>query len=217
MKNTLYIVFILTLSCKQDKRFSLAENESDQGKTSVQSKVKLSPKEFLLWYENPENKMITEKTIGDFSYSCFYKEAGYLAIKEWSNDSLKNDIKEKIKEYEGMQYFSYKIQSLSSQDELLKIGISSEDEYYSRIEYLSFKMQKDFKLIDGTDTLDCKLFHFERNYGLAPNASFTLAFEKGKRNNNSKSLIYEDKVFGNGTIYLTIKENDLNNIPKISI
>jgi hypothetical protein len=131
---------------------------------------------------------------------------------------LKEKLPKKIKEYEGMDYFSFRIKSNGEQEELLRKGIRDESEYYSRLEYFSFRMQQDFKLISGTDTADCALFHYERVYGLAPHASFVLGFPKSADTKiRTKQILFEDKTFNMGNIYITISKEKLNDIPKLEI
>jgi hypothetical protein len=81
-------------------------------------------------------------------------------------------------------------------------------------------MQKDFKLIDGADTLDCVLYHFERVYGLAPYATMVLGFPLSKTRTSdykNKTIGYMDKLFGAGNVYMTVEEEDLNNMPSLAI
>jgi hypothetical protein len=180
-----YISLIALFSCQQAKNTFDTSSSGDSNSGSNEStvnNVKLAPKDYVQWNENPENGMIIEKTIGDFSFSSFYETPEYLALKEFGDTQFtKKEYEEKLMEYDGMEYFSFRIQSLSNTEELLKVGIKSDDEYYARIEYFSFKMQKDFKMIEGNDTLDCKLFHFERVYGLAPKATFIMGFSSDKK------------------------------------
>jgi hypothetical protein len=121
-----------------------------------------------------------------------------------------------------MQYLTFRISTPNLKSELLKAGISSLEEYNQRILYCSFQMQNDLKLLDGRDTLNCELFHFERVYNLAPYATFSLGFPLGKmecngKQINDKTLIYDDKMFGVGRINLTIKGKDIENIPHLLI
>jgi len=205
-------------SCKQGDQSMFNFSSGSASENSTLNNQKVNPTEYLQWSENPENGMIAEKTIDDLSFSAFYKTPEYLVLKEFGNGEItKPEFDKKIKDYEGMQYFSFKIQDIKDEKELLRKGLKSEQEYYSRIEYFSFKMQKDFKLIEGTDTLNCLLFHFERSYGLAPNAVFTMGFEPGKNKTSTKSILYQDNVFNVGNIYLTIKDKDLVKLPNLSI
>lgn len=194
------------------------------GSESINGSSKFLASDYLGWIENENNGMRVEKKIGDFTFSALYKPALYLAIKELKENSInKKNVEQKIEEYKGLQYFTFRIAAENQQQELLKVGITSPEDYYSRIEYFSFNMQKDFKLIDGKDTLPCVLFHFERVYGLAPNATFVLGFPLTKEEQTDdkkiicpdKTIGFNDQVFGSGNIYMTIKSENLNRIPEI--
>ena len=129
-------------------------------------------------------------------------------------DTIKTvELKNKIEEYKGLQYFTFRI-STESRTELLKKNLTETNDYYGRIQYFSFDMQKDLKLIDGKDTLDCVLFHFERVYGIAPYATFVLGFPNSKQIND-KTLFYDEKVFGAGRIYLTIRSKNIKRLPEV--
>ena len=195
----------------------------------AKKKEKLNARDFVNWVEDAENGIKANKTIGNFTYSVLYKPYQYLALLELKKDSLtQQKIKEKTKEYDGYQYFTFRIVSEKKTDELLKVNLKSENEYYARLEYFSFNMQNDIKLIEGTDTLNCVLFHFERIYGLAPYATFVLGFpltateqkaqdKKRERMYIDKTILYNDKVFGAGNVYITIKAENLNSIPELVI
>ncbi len=122
----------------------------------------------------------------------------------------------KLEELGDMEYFSFRIKSLTESKELLKVKLNNEGEYYGRIEYFSFAMQNDFKLLDKTDTLDCVLYHFERVYGLASYATFVLGFPK-RTNNSDLKILFNDKVFNNGNIIMTIEQNTLEHLPKLKL
>jgi len=195
----------------------------------TKKKEKLNVKEYVTRVEDAENGIKANKTIGNFTYSVLYKPYEYLALLELKKDSLtQQKIKEKTKEYDGYQYFTFRITSEKQTDELLKVNLKSENEYYARLEYFSFNMQNDIKLIEGTDTLNCVLFHFERIYGLAPYATFILGFpltetegriqdEKKEMIYTDKTILYTDKVFGGGNVYITIKAENLNSVPELVI
>ena len=193
-----------------------------EGLIGSSKKSTLSVHEYMNWVENTKNGLKVEKEIGDFNFSALYKPYEYLTIMEHKNEKISGKIlKEGIKEYEGMQYFTFKITSNNQQKELLKVGIREDQEYYSRLEYLSFEMQKDFKLIEGKDTLDCALYNYERVYGLAPYATMVLGFpltqQSAKGSQQDKTILYTDKLFGAGNVYMTVYADKLNSIPSLSI
>lgn len=177
---------------------------------------KVPVQDYIKWVNNSDNGLKVEKTIEDFTYSLQYKPDEYVALMELKKDTVSaTELKKKMSEYDGLQYFNFKIET-DSRTELLKKNLTQTNEYYARIQYFSFDMQKDLKLIDGKDTLDCTLFHFERVFGLAPYATFVLGFPKGDGINN-KTLYYNEKVFGSGKIYLTVQSENIKQIPSVII
>ncbi len=178
----------------------------------------LGPAEYTSWCENSENGLVANKVIGEFEYTAFYKHANYIALKEYSSPAGINadSLQKKINDLGDMEYFNFRIRSLTESTELLKVNLADEGEYFNRIEYFSFKMQDDFQLVEGTDTLKCQLYHFERVYGLSNSATVILGFEK-RKHKGSLSLYFNDKVFNNGNIILNISKNSINNTPKLNL
>ncbi len=180
----------------------------------------LAPAELIAWCENNENGLIPSKVISDIEYTAFYKPTSYIALKEYHENDLytitDTSINKKIKNLGDMEYFNFRIKSLTESTELLKVKLKNESEYYSRIEYFSFNMQNDFILLDGTDTLNCLLYHFERVYGLSNSATMILGFEK-RKNKADLKILFNDKVFNSGNIILNIKQSDIDNIPKLKL
>ncbi len=175
---------------------------------------KVSVQDYATWIEDINNGLKVEKTIEDFTYSLQYKPTEYVALLELKKDSVHlSELNKKISEYDGLQYFSFRI-STESRTELLKKNLAGANEYYGRIQYFSFDMQKDLKLIEGKDTLDCVLFHFERVFGLAPYATFVLGFPI-VNGEHDKTLYYNEKVFGAGKIYLTVKSKNIKKLPSV--
>jgi hypothetical protein len=178
--------------------------------------------DYMNWVEDKNNGLLIEKNIGAITFSALYKPYSYLAVLELRKDSInEKKLKEKEKEYEGLQYFTFKIAANDQQQELLRVNAGSESDYYSRLEYFSFEMQHDFKLIEGRDTLDCALYHFERVYGLAPYATVVLGFPFAKggqqKTYQNKTISYTDKIFGAGKVNMTFKGEKLNKIPELKV
>ena len=175
---------------------------------------KLSVSDYLEWVNNPENGLKVSKELNDYKFELLYKPVEYIAI----NEQRKLDVDtisyyHRIEELKEMQYYTLKIETLTGL-EMMKAGIGSEQEYSNRLQYFSDLAQYDITLVDGGDTLTCALFHFERNYGVAPYNNIVLGFFNNKKN-NSKTLIFNERVLEVGRVKLKIKEKDINNIPEI--
>ena len=224
-------IAISFFSCTEKKD---ANNSGEKGvftsmvnRLNKNQKEKLKAEDYMKWLESDDNGIKINKKIGELTFTSLYKPYEYLSLKELKSTKIdKKALEEKIQEYSGMQYFTFRISAEGQSQELLKLNVSTENEYASRIEYFSFNMQKDLKLIDGTDTLDCSLFHFERVYGLAPYATFVLGFPLTKEEQHTdllnketaykdKTLFYADQVFGSGSVYMTTKAESLNSLPEL--
>lgn len=82
--------------------------------------------------------------------------------------------------------------------------------YKNSVEYMSFKIQKDFLIVTSKkDTIDCSGVLFERNFKVAPYNKLLLFFS-GINPNDKVQLVYKDNLFKKGTLKFTFKEPILN-------
>lgn len=181
------------------------------------AKKALEPKGYIDWIENPSNGLRVSKTIGTYTFRLLYQPHDYMALRRLKNQQVIPDSIKSINAQLGnLQYYILRVQAKNG-EELMREGIRDDMEYYQRMEYFTGPMQDDVSLVDGKDTLACVLFHFERNYGLAPYNDFLLGFESGSNasTNSDKTLLYDDDVLGTGPIHLTISGEDIKNIPTL--
>ena len=181
----------------------------------------LEPIDYVHWVEDEENGLKVSKVIDDFKFTLQYKPLEYLVAKQEKTHELETKVlNTELKKVEGMQYYTFSIGSADGQSVLLKTGLDSEVEYYERINYFSFEMQRDLFLVQDNDTLPCKLFHFERTYNLMPMNNIVLGFELTEEEQSgntysNKTLIYNDRMLDMGTVRLTIKGENIGNLPKM--
>ena len=178
----------------------------------------LNTKDYAAWIENPANGVCITKKISDFEFAVLYKPIEYVVAMESKNKNISKDsILKRRENLKGYQYFTFRIRSLKD-NEFLKTGMTSQNEYYERLEYFVSNAQNDIKLVEEKDTIPCALYHFERNYGISPYSSIVLSFEeKDNSNTKDKVFIYEDKVLGIGKIAIKIKGSELSDLPKLNI
>lgn len=184
--------------------------------------------EFVQWVNNEENGLSVTKEIGMYNFIVQYRPIEYMVMIEQRTENL--DIKAFDKEKEefvGLQYYQFKIALKEGAGDILKQISNNTSEYSNIVQYLSSAMQNDIVLMDGEQEFKCVLYHFERNYGVAPYLSFLLAFElpaneivgskQKDREYNDKILIYEDHIFHSGIIKLVIKGSAIEQAPKIKM
>jgi hypothetical protein len=176
-----------------------------------------TPKEYVAWVEDEGNGLSVGKEFDDIAYAVLYKPANYIVAKEFLNGGIKQpQIAERIKALGDMQYMTLRITSLKA-SELLRAGITNENEYYERLEYFMNDIQQDIYLVEDKDTLPCVLNHFERTYGLAPFNNFVLGFHKSNNKQVDKLFVYDDQLFGTGKVMIGIKASDINQAPQLKL
>lgn len=186
------------------------------------AKKALDPSGYMQWVEDEKNGLRVNKQVGDLIFILQYKPVDYVVLQEVKDPDISREVYEKTSDnFKGMQYFTFRIKTSQGNMSPLKYNLSAQEEYFGRVEYFSFRMQQDIKLIDGKDTLNCALHHFERDYELTPANTFVLGFElpagQEKNETRDKIFIYNDRVLGAGTIKIGINKRDINNIPTLKI
>lgn len=236
MKKTAYIFFFLLVSlmfsaCTDSAAGGIRRffKTGSQGKSDHSSNpdVYTSPNEqlelddYLGWIKDEDNGLKVEKKINEVIFSVQYKPDEFEAVLNLhKSNPLKKEILTKVKEIEGLQYFTFSIAVPENKGDILKYNLHDEQEYYARVEYYSFNVQNDMVLIDGNDTLPCVMCHFERTYSVAPVIKFVLAFpesEKGRSRGQyyAKTISFDDKVFSTGKVNLEITQQAISAIPQL--
>jgi len=176
--------------------FSCQDNKSNRYKIDYKS-----------YYHNGQDWKSRRVTLyeNDIIYSATEVPIHYYLAKNSNGsisiiDSLYNDNKrERIIEIE--------FENIDSKDLL-------EEEYTERsyedaVKYLAFSIDKDFQVITSTnDTIKCSGVHFERNFKVAPFKRALLYFSNINPDENI-NLLYQDNLFGNGSLYFNFNETPL--------
>ena len=176
----------------------------------------LAPEAYMAWWGEHRAEHTVSVQQAGITASLAYLPADWLAVNEAGINNL-TEIASARKEYEGLEYYRLRVALQSGQGDVLQYAAASTDEYYQRVEYFSFAMQRDLHLLVGSDTLLCKLFHFERNYGAAPYMDFMLGFEEKAGNNFDRTVIYNDLVFTQSQIQLTIPAKNIQHLPTLKL
>lgn len=204
------------MSCSYDQ--DITNEKSTQ---VLPKKAILTPQEYIDWSSQANYLLIKEKTISEFNYKIKYLPTEQLVINELnkSNKPITTENMNTLKkEYEGMEYFEMRVQVENYNDELAKYLVSDMSEYQTRIVYMAFAMQNNLKLAtELSEEIPCKLFHFERTYGITPYTTFLFAFSKQDIGNaNERTVIYDDELFNKGRLKFNWSFKNIE-LPKIAI
>ncbi|MBI2968480.1 MAG: hypothetical protein HYY40_11810 [Bacteroidetes bacterium] len=180
----------------------------------------LDPMEYVNWVEDMNNGLKVSKQIGNIRFTLQFKPLEYIILKENGNpDAGKEEIIKEMEQMKDMQYYTFTISADDHLSDILKYNLNDPADYYFRLNYFASEMQDDLALVEGTDTLRCLLFHYERNYGLAPYTNFLLAFEKKENGEEipDRTLIFDDGALNSGIVKITINGAALNRMPKLFV
>ncbi len=181
------------------------------------AKQTLAPSEYVDWIRDESNGLRVEKEIAGQLFTLQYKPAEYEVLMQSKDHAA---TREKLNEYKAtsdeLQFYTLTIVT-SDHKEIAQSGGADENVFEQRVMYMMSEMQLDFQLVDGYDTLPCVFFHAERNFNMSPENNILLGFEKSKNKNtiSNKTLIYTDRLLDCGPVQLTIKADDLENIPEL--
>lgn len=181
-------------------------------------KQQLSPADYISWVNDEANGLRKSKTFKGIVVMAQYRPVEYqVAIEEKTSLLSSEKLNERYGKLKGMQYYLLRFSLEDKSQDIMRYDLDNEAEYYQRLNYCSFGMQNDIWLVQGNDTLSCKLFNAVRSYGLSPNADYLLAFEeKDTEHKYDRQLIVNDAVFGLGPVKFKFSEDDLENIPHIT-
>jgi|TARA_B110000438_G_C15617304_1_gene564916 hypothetical protein len=227
----LVIFFFVFCSCNEQVKTSEAEDVnpieqaipkgiSNEQQVPIYVDVELSATNYIAWVKNEDNQLNRSKTIQDIRFRVNYLPLDYMLCNELKKSNVSKKELELLKqEYNGMEYYELKIEALKFNDELAKYQLQSQGQYQERIQYLAFDMQNNISLqTEDNRLVECKLYHFERTYGITPYSTFLLGFSKEDiAAAKERTIVIDDKLFNKGLIKFNWTEQALNNVPKLSV
>lgn len=176
----------------------------------------LSPSEYLKWAKSEDNELTVTKEEGGFNYSLQYRPLDLILLQELGPNATQEEWDKLATEFEGMEYYTLKIEVPGLQQEVLKVGADSETDYQKRIHYCNSGFQDDIIRITDSDTSKCKLYHFDRMYQVAPYITFSLGFEK-MEDRGDRTIRIHDRLFSGLILNFHFDSQTFSNQPKLQL
>lgn len=172
----------------------------------------LPPPKYAAWVEDETNGLYKIREDDKYILSLQYKPIDYITVMRERTPKISKEKVQKTREELGnMEHFNFKLSTRAG-----KPALSNRDVQFDNKDiYLMSGMQKDLFLLEGKDTLYCRMFHFEGANGILPYDNCVLAFDKSKQPDEDKIFLYRADKLGLGWITIPIKADAINNIPKI--
>ena len=170
--------------------------------------------------ENEKKINSFEKKIKDVNFKLKYITNEQMALQQVSDISQINQVQfdSIVRNYDSLLVFNLQIEIDNFDDELLKykLGGDLDASYAQRVDYYSFKMQKDINIVlADKDTIPCTMYHFERNYGISPKNNFMIGF---KLSHFKKAvLVYDNNLLQTGIIKFELNEDKITHHTHIKI
>lgn len=176
----------------------------------------LAPVEYMAWVKDTANGLHVRKCYGEICYAVQYKPTSYVALQELKNPMPTSaELQAAEAQYVDLEYFTLSLTIPSITGEVLKVNVADHNEYSQRLLYLNTVVQQDLALVVSSDTLPCVLHHFERGYDVSPACNLLLAFPKSEENGKDKTLLFNDRMFGQRVVQLPISGTSLQRLPVI--
>ncbi len=209
---------LVITSCEES--ITVNDNPSSYCQSMIM-KAELTPKEYVQsWSTLPtESEFVKQKKIKEFNYKLKYLPIEFLISNELRDSSPSEEMVDSLKKnYEGMEYYELTLSIDDFKDETIKYNVADMQEYQNRLSYLSFSMQKDINIIQkNAQTAPCKLYHYERTFGIAPHAKVLIGFSKEDLNpqTTERTVVLNDNLFNKGLIKFNWSGSTLLETPKL--
>ncbi|HEV7782326.1 MAG TPA: hypothetical protein VGO58_13725 [Chitinophagaceae bacterium] len=158
-----------------------------------------SEQQYINYINDPEHKITQQIKIGDVQATVKWLPAGYRKLK-----SEKLEEPAAAEEGEGFYFFDVKFDKTKGEKPVA-----------GKLAYLDFDIQKDFVLLKGKDSL-LPLICQKIENGIGGSYQYMLVFEKQEEElTKDFAVVYNDKVFGTGTLAFVYNQEDISKIPKL--
>lgn len=182
---------------------------------------KLGPDDFISFCNDKDHGLIQTRPFNAVLYSLKYEPIEYKAIMDLKNSNIpvsRLNFEKTVKEYEGLYYFTFKMEHTGSDKSPIKSIIQSEADLAKVNQYCQSALTNDFYLESGTDKIPCVLFHLEDDYHISNYNIMSLAFEKDKVDMTQDIVfVFNDPFFKSGTLKFNISKESITQLPTLKL
>lgn len=177
---------------------------------------RLSPIDYVHYVENPDNGLLVSSKINGVKYTLQYQPIDYLVMLELKSFSIPPEIfKEQYDRFKGMEHYVFHVDTKDVESLILKSGDTSKNKN-SLMEYFNFQVQKDIKLVEGSDTIPCGIAECESSMGMLPYYSLVIGFPN-REYTGDREFLFTNKRIGTGEVKLLVKGQSIQNLPKLKM
>jgi len=162
---------------------------------------------FMAYFNDPTNGLIDKTETNLWEYYIQYRSPEYMALIELGEEIQTESLVEATKSYEDFDYYLFKMRSKKSA-KAKSLFSNEESQKYS------MGWQKGIVLVQGIDTLEPSMIHFENLLGVTGEVRFLTAFEKMEDKNRTFLI---NSFNDDDVVQLELLASDLKKIPNINL
>lgn len=155
----------------------------------------LDKESYVKWVRDYDHGLHVKEAHHDFLFDVQYTPTEYVWLQRTQEPTAARYAQEK-KDIEGLQYYTLTIGVDGQDADFIEYGVADVQEKQRKLYYFSYLFQDDIKLEEGSTTLPCVLFHFEKIADLRPTRTFVLGFENPHPDAAEARLVISSPQFG---------------------
>jgi hypothetical protein len=180
----------------------------------------LSAEDYIKWVRSNDNPLSKNKSIGDLLFNARLLTTEEQVLTNYS-DNLFNLTKQTYSKEEekvkGLLAFNLTIDMANGKGNVLKHGVNSPEEFSDNQYYFFYHFKDDIFLLADGHKYPCRLYNFERRYGLGSKVSVALAFDKPINYQEGFTLEINPVIYNMGKVNIEYSKSDINNLPKLKL
>jgi hypothetical protein len=184
---------------------------------SCSSKKEMDREAYLNYLNSEHSGLVMSKTFNGVVYQlkCLTPEQQCLSFNRSSIHS-KDDFDTLIGEYRNRLHFILLIRDERGSDKV-KETVFSQEKYADILQYSNTEQSKDILLESENGTLTCSILHLESPNSVQPVLRMALSFGNVVNCRNGFTLVFDDKIFGNGPIKFNYSKELFEELPILNM
>ncbi len=175
----------------------------------------LPPREYVNYVENPSNGLLLSQKSKGVYYTLQFQPTDYVVMLELKSFSIPSETyKIQYDRFKDLEHYVFRI----GRRDIDSLVSKSKDTVAKKslLPYLNFKIQKDIKLIEGTDTVPCAIAQCESNFGMTPYYTIVLGF-KANEYSGDREFLFTNTFLNSGNIKIMVSGSKIKRIPKLKL
>jgi hypothetical protein len=189
--------------------------------SSCGGRKQLTAKEYMAWYQDPENGLIRTKEVNGYLIKVKYIPADYQIYKDMAGakGSKRDSVAAYYKDNVSLLLSISPIGTKDRERNIMYDGLEKFEDYKKRVFDLNFNMEElvELKLGEGI-SLAPSIYNVENTYGLSKELNFNIVFSpsaavKSFESYDKIDIVLNDYIFETGISHFVFEKKELEKLP----